>query len=42
MAPGSAHDRGVTVNEVLDGHVCLDLDCTSARSSGIAGVPKTD
>jgi hypothetical protein len=24
--------------EVLDGHVCLDLDCTS----GIAGVPKTN
>jgi hypothetical protein len=42
MASSSAHDCVVTVNEVLDRHVCLDLDCTSARSSGITGVPKTD
>jgi len=42
MASGSARDRVDAVNEVLDGHVCLDLDCTSARSSGIAGVPKTN
>jgi hypothetical protein len=27
MASGSAHERVVTINEVLDGHVCLDLDC---------------
>jgi hypothetical protein len=27
MASGSARERVVTVNEVLDGHVCLDLDC---------------
>jgi hypothetical protein len=27
MASGSAGERVVTVNEMLDGHVCLDLDC---------------
>ena len=27
MASGSAHEHVVTVNEVLDRHACLDLDC---------------
>jgi hypothetical protein len=27
MVAGSAHERVVTVNELLDGHVSLDLDC---------------
>ena len=27
MASGPGNERVVTVNEVLDGYVCLDLDC---------------